>query len=140
MAQSQIGLRASAARQVLGIPTAPCGGLFPLTPALSLGERVNPALRGEQSRHVGFPLRDARCSLSLRERVRVRKHGANYDPAYRTPPRTVELSDTSRRAKGFSKRLSTNPIGTACSLWFSPSRFHKNFSLLSQVGFGNKGR
>src|SRR2546425_2224273 len=140
MTQHHLALRALAVRQGQDLRAWRCAGFFPLTPALSLGERVNPALRGEQSRHVGFPLRDARCSLSLRERVRVRKHGANYDPAYRTPPRTVELSDTSRRAKGFSKRLSTNPIGTACSLWFSPSRFHKNFSLLSQVGFGNKGR
>src|SRR6266516_7545877 len=63
------------------------GCVFPLTPALSLGERVNAALRGEQSRPVGLALRDARCSLSLppsrrsgalarreggRERVRVR--------------------------------------------------------------------
>src|SRR2546426_8302101 len=90
MAQSQIGLRASAARQVLGIPTAPCGGLFPLTPALSLGERVNPALRREQSRFLGFPLRDARRSLSLRERVRVRGNGANEALAYRTFPGSVE--------------------------------------------------
>jgi len=29
------------------------------------GERVNPSLRGEQTRHLGFPLRGARCSLSL---------------------------------------------------------------------------
>src|SRR5207247_5326055 len=43
----------------------------------SLGERVNHSLRGEQSRPVGFPLCDARCSLSLRERVRVRGKGAN---------------------------------------------------------------
>ena len=45
---------------------------FPLTPALSLGERVNRSLRGAQSTPVGFPLRNARCSLSPRERVRVR--------------------------------------------------------------------
>src|SRR6266568_852494 len=89
MAQSAIALRVSAARQVLGIPTAPCGGLFPLTPALSLGERVNPARRGEQSRFLGFPLRDARCSLSPGERVRV-GGGANEALAYRTFPGTVE--------------------------------------------------
>src|SRR5213593_1949381 len=68
---------ASAAGQVETILTAPCSGLFPLTPTLSLGERVNPAPRGEQSRDLGFPLREARCSLSLRERVRVRGNGAN---------------------------------------------------------------
>ena len=48
----------------------------PLIPALSLGERVNPSLRGEQSRLVGFPLCDARYSLSLRERVRVKGNDA----------------------------------------------------------------
>ena len=56
---------------------------FPPTPALSLEERVNRSLRGERSRPVGFPLRDARCSLSLRalrERVRVRGNGAAYPP------------------------------------------------------------
>jgi hypothetical protein len=34
-------------------------------PALSLRKRVSPSLRGEQSRPVGFSLRDARCSLPL---------------------------------------------------------------------------
>jgi len=48
----------------------------PLTPALSRGERVNLTRRGEASRPVCFPLRDAGCSLSLRERVRVRGNGA----------------------------------------------------------------
>src|SRR2546422_7679254 len=80
MAQSPIALRASAVRKGQDIRAAPCGGFFPLTPALSLGERVNAALRGEQSRLVGLPLRDARCSLSLRERVRVRGNGAAYYP------------------------------------------------------------
>src|SRR6266566_9982961 len=70
MAQSHIALRALAALQDEDIRAAWCSGFFPLTPALSLGERVNPSLRGEQSRPVGFPLRVARCSLSLRERVR----------------------------------------------------------------------
>src|SRR5947208_2730320 len=49
---------------------------------LSLGERGNPSLRGERSRPTGLPPRDARCSLSLRERVRVRGNGANYPLAY----------------------------------------------------------
>ena len=44
---------------------------FP-TPALSLGERVNSSLPGEQSRPLVLPWRNARCSLSPRERVRVR--------------------------------------------------------------------
>src|SRR5947209_9971852 len=60
-----MGLRASAARQGEDIHAGPCDVLFPLTPALSLGERVNPALRGEQSRFLGFPLRDAHCSLPM---------------------------------------------------------------------------
>src|SRR2546426_7747436 len=76
MAQSHITLRALAVRQGQDIRASRCGGFFPLTPALSLGERVNPSLCGEQSRLLGFPLRDARCSLSLRERVRVRGNGA----------------------------------------------------------------
>ena len=66
MAQSHVALRAFAARQDEDIRAARCGGFFP-TPALSLGERVNPSHRGEQSRPAGFPLGDARCSLSLRE-------------------------------------------------------------------------
>src|SRR5882757_5086093 len=105
MAQSHIALRALAALQDEDIRAAWCSGFFPLTPALSLGERVNPSLRGEQSGPVGFPLRDARCSLSLRERVRVRGNGANSDPAYRATPRTVEFSVPSGRSVGFPKRL-----------------------------------
>src|SRR2546425_8564412 len=53
-----------------GRPRLAGGGCFPLTPSLSLGERVSPSIRGGQSGPVGFPLRDARCSLSLRVRVR----------------------------------------------------------------------
>ena len=98
-----IGPRASAARQVEEIRAGPCGGLFPLTPALSLGERVNHSPRGEQSRSLGFPLRDARCSLSLRERVRVRGNGATYYPLYRTIPGRVGLGESSGRAGGFPK-------------------------------------
>src|SRR5947208_1680528 len=81
MAQSRIGLRASAARHVEHIRAAPCGALFPLTPALSLGElgeRVHHSLRGEQSRVLSFPLRAARCFLSLGERIKVRGNSANH--------------------------------------------------------------
>ena len=91
-----------AARQVEDIPAAPGRDLFP-TPALSLGERVNPSLCGEQSRYLALPLRDARCSLSLRERVRVRGNGANYPLPYRTIPGTVELDESSGKAGGFPK-------------------------------------
>ena len=93
----------SDARQVEDIRVAPCSGLFPLTPALSLGERVNPSLRGKQSRHLGFPLRGARCSLSLREEVRVRENGANDPLGRRTIPGTVELDECSGEAGGFPK-------------------------------------
>src|SRR5213595_3775797 len=106
MAQSHIALRALAARRSEDIRAARCGRFFPLTPTLSLGElgeRVNHSLRGGQSRLVGFPLPDARCSLSLRERARVRGNGANYHPAYQTIPGTVELGESSGRAGGFPK-------------------------------------
>jgi hypothetical protein len=63
----------------------------------------NPSLRGEQFRPVGFPLRDARCSLSPRERVRVRGNGANYPLACRAIPRIVELGESSGKAGGFPK-------------------------------------
>src|SRR6266496_2708231 len=79
------------------------GGFFPLTPALSLGERVKPALPGAQSRTVAVPLHEARGSLSHRERVRVRGTGANYRPAYRTNPATVELIESSGIAGGLPK-------------------------------------
>ena len=48
-------------------------------------------------------LRGARCSLSLRERVRVRGTGANDPLAYRTIPGSVELDESSRKAGGFLK-------------------------------------
>src|SRR5688572_24745553 len=76
MAPSHIALRPWATRQGEDNRAAPCDGFFPLTPALSLGERVNSTLRRVQSRHFDCSLRDARCSLSLRERVRVRGNGA----------------------------------------------------------------
>jgi hypothetical protein len=68
------GIRAPSRRQRAAI----CGGFFPLTPALSLGERVDPSLPGGQASSLGFTLRNARCSLSPRERVRVRGNGAEY--------------------------------------------------------------
>src|SRR5438876_10654666 len=96
MAQSHLALRALAVRQGQDKRASRCGRFFPLAPALSLGERVNHSLRGEQTRPPGFPLRDARCSLSPRERVRVRGNGANYHPEYRTIPGTVELDESSK--------------------------------------------
>ncbi len=61
-------------------------GSLSLTPALSLGERVKPALTGAQSGLVRVSLREARSSLSLRERVRVSGNDANCHPAYWTNP------------------------------------------------------
>jgi len=81
MAQGHIALRASAERQVKGIRSAPCGALFPHTPFLLLGERANHSLREEHSRPIGLPLRDARCFLSLRERIKVRGNGVKYNLA-----------------------------------------------------------
>src|SRR2546427_13199044 len=101
MAQSHIALRASAERKVKGIRSAPCGALFPLTPFLPLGERANHSLREEQSGPIGLPLRDARCFLSLRERIKVRGNGVKYYLAYRTIPGTVELDESSGGAGGF---------------------------------------
>src|SRR6266550_1662971 len=109
MAQSHIALRALAARRSEDIRAARYGGFFPLTPALSLGERVHQPLRGGQSRPVGFPLPNARCSLSLRERARVRGNGANYHPAYQTIPGTVELGESSGRAGGFPEMTMIMP-------------------------------
>jgi hypothetical protein len=107
MLQSLVTPRTVAARQGEAIRAAARHGFFPLTPALSLGERVNPSLRGVQSRAVGPPLRDARCSLSLRERVRVRGNRANDHPAYRTTPGSVELGASSGKAGGFQNDYET---------------------------------
>ena len=48
---------------------------------------------------------EARCSLSLRERVSVRGNGANARLAYRTIPGTVELDESSGKAGGSLKSL-----------------------------------
>src|SRR6266699_3304527 len=94
MVQSHL---ASAESQVEDMRAASYDGLFPLTPALSLGERVNRSLRGEQSRPLGFPLRDARCYLSLGERVRVRGNGANCSTPYENESHPSETE--TRRAR-----------------------------------------
>src|SRR2546426_9029204 len=95
MAQSQMTLRALAARQDEDIPGPPCGGLFPLTPALSLGERVNPFSPRSTIQTFRLSRRVARCSFSPRERVRVRGNGANHPLQYRTIPGIVELDESS---------------------------------------------
>ena len=96
-----MALRALATRQGEDIRAARFSGLFPLTPALSLGERVNSTQRKVPSSHFGSPLHDARCSLSLRERVRVRGNGAaailrlGADPElsiWASPPAEPEVS------------------------------------------------
>ena len=46
---------------------------------------------------VGFSLRDARCSLSLRDRVRVRGNAVADHPAYLTIPGTDELGESPGR-------------------------------------------
>ena len=47
--------------------------------------------------------RGARCSLSLRERVRVTGNGANDPRGSRTVPGTVELDESSAETGGFPK-------------------------------------
>src|SRR5438876_19355 len=97
-------MRASAVRQCQNSHAAPCNGFFPLTPTLSLGERVNLLSAENNPQPSACRLRDARCSLSLRERVRVRGNDAAYHPAYRTVPGVVEL-ESSGRAGGFPTLL-----------------------------------
>src|SRR6266566_6080915 len=92
MAQYYTALRALAAHRGEDIGPARCGGSFPLTPSLSLGERVVHALCGDLTKAARFPLRDARCSLSLRERVRVRGNGAKYVPRIGPIPK-VEIGE-----------------------------------------------
>src|SRR5438128_8691049 len=100
MAQRHIALRALTARQDEEIRAARCGGFLPHPSPLPWGVS-DPSLRGEQSCPAGFPLRDARCSPSPRERVRVRGKGANYPLADQTIPGTIELRESSARAGGF---------------------------------------
>ena len=50
--------------------------LFPLTPALSHGERENQSLRCEGGRRSGSSTHGRQCSLSPRERAGVRGKGA----------------------------------------------------------------
>ena len=45
---------------------------IPLTPALSLEERENPPQSVGETRAIGLFATELSCSLSLRERVRVR--------------------------------------------------------------------
>ena len=96
--KSPMGLPAFASRERKDLSAARCTGFFPFTPALSLGERVNRTLRGDQSRPVGFPRRDARCSLSPRERVRVRGNGAKLNRAYFGIFGTAAMGEFSGRA------------------------------------------
>ena len=91
--KSSRGSRTSAARPGGDNRVSQRGGFFPLTPALSRRERVKPVVSGVQSTQEGFPPRDARCSLSPRERVRVRGHGANYHPTCWVSSRTIELNE-----------------------------------------------
>ena len=54
---------------------------------------ITPVPEFSQRPSANHPL-DARCSLSLGERVRVRGKGANYHPAYRTTLGTGELGES----------------------------------------------
>src|SRR5436309_15508584 len=113
MAQSRIALRASAARQGEDIRAAQCDALFPVTapartkpprrgegPSPSLGANVNHSLRGEQSRALSFPLRNAHGFLSLGERSKVKGKGSDLPIGHRIIPGTVELDDSSAGTGG----------------------------------------
>src|SRR3989442_14676683 len=67
-----------------------CDAAFPLTPALSLGERENPSQRGGESSTPGSSQNGERCPLSLGERVGVRGNGLSAYPIGAT--RFPELS------------------------------------------------
>jgi hypothetical protein len=148
MAQSHTARRALASRQVEDIRAVRFSGLFPLTPTLSLGERVNPTLRRVQSRPFGSPLRNARCSLSLRERVRVRGNGAVIIPcrgpfpelSNRTsPPAEVSLYDNDEARMTNAKRITKSkcPMDLDCSSsadWdFEHSGFFRHLSFVIRI-------
>src|SRR5439155_10947073 len=127
MPQNHLAVRGLAVCQGEDIRAARCGGFFPLTPALSLGERVNPSLRGEQPSPVGFPLSDARCSLSLRERVRVRGNGGNYPLAYRTITATFALGESSARDEGFQNACDANRKENMAQLVLAEEKYEARF-------------
>src|SRR5437016_1747737 len=102
MAQSPMALRVIAARQGKEFRVARRRVSFPLTPALSLGERVKHSPLGEQSREGAFPLREARFSLSQRERGRVRGNGASSIPRIGSITEPSN-SETSGKAGGFPR-------------------------------------
>src|SRR5205814_1538230 len=59
-----------------------------------------------------FPPREARFSLSQRERVRVRGNGAKFHPAYWTNHGTFELSESFGKARGVPRRHYDRPFHT----------------------------
>src|SRR5439155_20318813 len=94
-----------------GIGRTTCRGHSRCAVRWSLSPHPGPLPRGEGEpfspwstiQTSGLSLRVARCSLSLRERGRVRGNGANGPLAYRTIPGTVELDETSGEAGGLPK-------------------------------------
>ena len=104
MAQTQTALRGTDARQGKGMRLARRGGFFPLTPALSLGERVS-LLCPENNRHPSaFHFAMLAVPSPPRERVRMRGNGVKFYPAFRTNPGIVELDESSSSAVGFTRR------------------------------------
>jgi hypothetical protein len=101
-------VRSLAERQVEDIRAARFSGFFPLTPALSLGERVNPTLRGVQSSPFGSPLRDARCSLSLRGEGQGEGKRRAHHPASWTISRKCRTGRVLRQRRGFPFMPMTN--------------------------------
>src|SRR6266542_1727654 len=107
VAQSHTALRAISRLPASANAVRTASVTFPLTPALSLGERENPplafsapsAVSARRTSRTTEPA--AGCSLSPWERVRVRGIGLLFDTATRTIPEIVELRESSGIAGGF---------------------------------------
>jgi hypothetical protein len=80
-------------RLFLSIPQSDgeLGTLFPLTPALSLGERENPSRRFDKPSLGDSATRWLPSSLSLRERARVRGNATPDDQNLRHGLRAISL-------------------------------------------------
>ena len=81
------------------------GPPFPLTPALSLGEREIPRRLATNRGTSTRPEHGRWCSLSPRERAGVRGKGLYANPTSQTMVGTVKLLESSARAGGLPSAL-----------------------------------
>src|SRR6266705_2736754 len=95
MTRSHMDLRAIVAPQSEEIRVAQCGGYFPLTLTLSLGERQQRALRSGNPTGVDCAPRRGGFTLSPRERAGLRGIGGKQQPARRITRGIVELGESS---------------------------------------------